>query len=397
MPATRLEVADIFRRYGDDYRERYPLSYQQRRVMRAIELCRTEALGGHLWVCDDCGAEVPLYNSCGNRHCPKCQCLDKERWLEARARDVLPVSYFHVVFTVPHTLNALFRGNPRRLYGLLFKASSETLAQIAADPRHLGARIGFLGILHTWSSTLTFHVHTHYVVPAGGLSPDGDRWIHGPERFLLPVKILSKVFRGKFLDFFEQAYRKRELALTGPLEELQHPVLFEDLIDQLYRHNWVVYAKEPFAGPEKVLQYLARYTHRVAISNDRVLAIDDDQITFRYKDYARGGAWRTMSLEPTEFIRRFLQHVLPRGFVRIRYFGLLANRSRKENLQRGRTLLRAQPPPEPAKAERETWLELVHRLTGRDPARCPRCGEGSLQRHRELPRIDDVARPRGPP
>ncbi len=396
MGATSLEVAEVFRRFGDEYRETYKLTYQQRRVMRAIELCRTAALGGHLHVCDKCGAEIPLYNSCGNRHCPKCQCLDKQRWLEARARDVLPVEYFHVVFTVPHALNPLFRGNPRLLYGLLFRASSETLAQIAADPRHLGARIGFLGILHTWSSTLAYHVHTHYVVPAGGLSPDGDRWIHGPAGFLLPVEILSQVFRGKFIDFLEQTYRTRELVLDGPLEELRHPVLFDDLIRSLYRHDWVVYAKAPFAGPEKVLEYLARYTHRVAISNDRLLAIDDDEIVFRYKDYAQGGVQRTMGLPPTEFIRRFLQHVLPRRFVRIRYRGLLANRSRKANLERARTLLEVQPPPEPASVEREPWQDLLQRLTGVDPVRCPKCGKGTLHRHHELPK-DDFAPARGPP
>lgn len=395
MAAASLEVADIFRRFGEDYRETHDLTYQQRRVMRAIELCRTEVLGGHLWICDQCGTEVPLYNSCGNRHCPKCQCLDKERWLEARARDVLPVGYFHEVFTVPDTLHPLFRGNPRQLYGLLFKASSETLAQIAADPRHLGARIGFLGILHTWGSTLVFHPHIHYVVPAGGLSPDGDRWVHSPARFLLPVKVLSEVFRGKFVDFLEQAWRQRKLELEGPLEPLRHPVLFEDLIDQLYRHDWVVYSKEPFASPQKVLEYLARYTHRVAISNDRLLAIEDDQIVFRYRDYAQGGAWRTMGLEPMKFIRRFLQHVLPHRFVRIRYFGLLANRTRKADLERARTLLQAQP-PEPATAERELWEAFLHRLTGIDPVRCRRCGEGTLHRHHKLPK-DDFAPSRGPP
>jgi hypothetical protein len=395
MGVTSLEVAEIFRRYGDDYREIFALTYQQRRVMRAIELCRTEALGGHLYVCDQCAAGIPIFNSCGNRHCPKCQSIDKERWLEARARDVLPVGYFHVVFTVPDTLHALFRGNPRLLYGLLFKASSETLAQIAADPRHLGARIGFLGILHSWGSTLAYHPHVHYVVPAGGLSPDSERWIHSPSRFLLPVEILSAVFRGKFVDFLQRAWRQKKLELDGPLEQLRHPVLFEDLIDQLYRHNWVVYAKEPFAGPEKVLHYLARYTHRVAISNDRLLAIDDDQVVFRYKDYAQGGVWRPMSLAPTEFIRRFMQHVLPRRFVRIRYFGLLANRTRKADLERARTLLKVQA-PEPATAEREPWQEFLHRLTGTDPARCPRCGEGTLHRHHELPK-DDFAPQRGPP
>ncbi len=393
MGATSLEVADIFRRYGDDYRECHSLSYQQRRVMRAIELCRTKTLGGHLWVCDECEAEVPLYNSCGNRHCPKCQCLDKQRWLEARLRDVLPVEYFHVVFTIPHSLLPLCRGNPRTLYDLLFQASKETLLQIAADPQHLGARIGFLGILHTWSSLLALHPHVHYVVPAGGLSPDGDRWIHTPTRFLLPVDVLSAVFRGKFVDFLKHAYLHRKLALDGPLEPLRHPVLFEDLIDQLYRHNWVVYAKAPFAGPEKVLEYLARYTHRVAISNDRLLALEDDHVVFRYKDYAHGGTWDTQRLPVSEFIRRFLQHVLPHRFMRIRYYGLLANRSRRDNLERARTALQV---PAPADAEPEAWHQIVRRLTGVDPRRCPRCQHGRLHRDRKLPK-DDSGSPRGPP
>ncbi len=333
-------------------------------------------------------------NSCGNRHCPKCQCLEKERWLEARLRDVLPVEYFHVVFTVPHSLLPLFRGNPKTLYDLLFQASKETLLQIAADPEHLGARIGFLGILHTWSSILALHPHVHYVVPAGGLSPDGQRWIQAPTRFLLPVAVLSEVFRGKFIDFLRRAYLTRKLVLDGPLEQLRHPVLFEDLIDQLYRHNWVVYAKAPFAGPEKVLQYLARYTHRVAISNDRLLELENDHVVFRYKDYARGATWHTICLPATEFIRRFLQHVLPHRFMRIRYYGLLANRSRRDNLERARTAL--QVPSPAANAKPEPWHQILRRLTGVDPRRCPRCGQGRLHRDRELPN-DVSGSPRGPP
>lgn len=383
--SARLEVADIFRDYGAAYRQRHPLSDQQRRVMHAIEVCRTSALGGHLYVCDKCHAELPVYNSCGNRHCPKCQSLDKLKWIEARARDLLPVDYFHPVFTVPDILHPFFLANQKTLYDMLFLASKETLLQIGADPKHLGAMIGAIGVLHTWGSDMAYHPHTHFIVPGGGLSPDRDRWVASPPKFLLHVAVLSEVFRGKFIDFFERAYRTSQLQLHGALQEFRHPIRFEGLIDQLRAKSWVVYCKPPFAGPEKVLHYLARYTHRVAISNERLIEVDDDHVIFRYKDYARGGIWATRRLSVEEFIRRFLQHVLPRRFVRIRYFGLLGNRYRRENLERARTLLNAEP-PEDVVAEDETRQETLERLTGEDPSRCPKCGQGRLRLCREFPR-----------
>ncbi|MCP5066038.1 MAG: IS91 family transposase [bacterium] len=328
---------------------------------------------------------VELYITCGNRHCTKCQALDKEKWIEARARDLLPVEYFHPVFTVPDTLHPFFRANQKTLYDMLFRASRETLLQIGADPKHLGARIGCIGVLHTWGSDLSFHPHTHFIVPGGGISPDRQRWVACPPKFFLPVEVLSEVFRGKFIDFLKRAHRTSELELHGDLQEYRHPVRFDDLIRELYAKSWVVYCKPPCAGPEKVLEYLARYTHRVAISNERLIAIDDDHVVFRFKDYAQGGKWDTRRLSAEEFIRRFLQHVLPRNFFRIRYFGLLGNRYRAENLERARTLLNAEP-PEPIAPEGETRQEMLERLTGVDPTQCPKCSQGRLKHSRELPR-----------
>ena len=290
MEPQRIELADIFRRFGQEYRRNHPLSEQQLDVMHAIELCRTPLLGGHPYACDHCGNEIVLYNSCRNRHCPKCQTLDKEKWLEARRRDLLPVPYFHVVFAPPHNLQPLFRGNQTNLYNMLFTASKQTLLQIAADPKHLGAKIGFSGILHTWSSDLAYHPHIHYIVPAGGLTPAGDRWVPANPNFLLPIQVLSAVFRGKFVDFLRQAYHTNQLDLNGPLQNLQHPVCFLDLIDQLYAKNWIVYSKAPFSEPDHVLKYLARYTHRIAVSNNRLIRLDDDRVLFRYKDYKDGAA-----------------------------------------------------------------------------------------------------------
>ena len=395
--SSRLEVADIFRDYGPDYRQRHRLSDQQRRVMHAIEVCRTATLGGHLYVCDECHAEVPVYNSCGNRHCPKCQALDKAKWVEARSRDLLPVEYFHPVFTVPDTLHSLFRANQKTLYDMLFRASKETLLQIGADPKHLGAKIGAIGVLHTWGSDMAFHPHTHFIVPGGGLSSTQDRWVSSPPKFLLHIEVLSEVFRGKFIDFLERAYRTSQLRLNGGLQGFRHPIRFEGLVDQLYAKNWVVFCKPPFAGPEKVLEYLARYTHRVAISNERLIEMDDDHVVFRFKDYARDGVWSTRRLSAEEFIRRFLQHVLPRRFVRIRYFGLLGNRYRRENLERARTLLKVEP-LEPVAPEGETRQEMLERLTGVEPTRCSKCSQGRLKLCREYPRPrSSIPSTRAPP
>ncbi len=333
------EVADVFRQYAEPYLARCGASPQQRRVVRDIQACRTAALGGHVDACDRCGHEAISYNSCRNRHCPKCQGPARARWLDARAAELLPVPYFHVVFTLPGVLAPLALQNPAVVYNALFGSVAATLSEVAANPRRLGARIGFLTVLHTWGQNLMHHPHIHCVVPAGGLSPDGTRWIPGRADFFLPVRVLSRVFRGKFIDLLKAALRRGELQFHGNLKPLATPAAMERLLDESVRNEWVVYAKPPFGGPAQVLKYLARYTHRVAISNGRLLALTDGRVTFRWKDYANGNRKGTMTLAATEFIRRFLMHVMPRSFVRIRYYGFMANRGRAENLARCRRLL----------------------------------------------------------
>lgn len=342
-----LEVADIVRSYGTAFVERHRrwLTFLHLKVLRAIAACRTAALGGHLRQCDGCGQQAISYNSCLNRHCPKCQGAARQLWLAQRSAELLPVPYYHVVFTLPHLLAPLALQNKALVYGMLFRTAAETLLQIAADPQHLGAEIGFLGVLHTWGQTLLHHPHVHCVVPGGGLSADHRRWIACSEKFFLPVKVLSPVFRGKFLDTLERAFRKHQLILAGQLAPLQSPELFAALLDTAAHRNWVVYAKRPFAGPAQVLTYLSRYTHRIAIANSRLISIADGRITFRWRDYAHGCQTRTMTLDADEFLRRFLLHVLPAGFVRIRYFGLLANRHRTQFLQLCRSHLHAASPP----------------------------------------------------
>lgn len=381
---SNLEVAHIFRLYGEEYRQEHRLSRPQLRAMRAIEICRTAALGGHVDECEQCGARTISYNSCRNRHCPKCQSLDKERWLEQRRGELLPVPYFHVVFTVPHELNPLALVNPKWFYDLLFASASQTLLEIAADPKHLGGRIGVLAVLHTWSQTLELHPHLHCIVPGGGLSLDGQRWVptSRPDYFL-PVQVLAALFRGKFLAGVKAAHKAGQLILP---DSLQDPASFQALLDRLYPKTWVVYSKPPFGSPEQVLAYLARYTHRVAISNPRLVRLDDDRVTFAYKDYSQGGRAREMTLPAEEFIRRFLLHVLPESFVRIRYFGLLSNRHRKRNLARCRELLAGELLAEmETTAAPEDWRARLMRLTGRDPTVCPVCGQGHLRRIEELP------------
>ena len=315
MSRPAVEVADVLHAQGQHFLEQHPwLSVQQRTVLRARARCRTAALGGHLDQCDACGHRALSYNSCRNRHCPKCQAQARERWLAARARELLDVSYVHVVFTLPHTLLPLCRRNAVLLYTLLFRASAATLLEVAASPRHLGAAIGFLSILHTWGQTLVRHPHVHCVVPAGGLSADHQRWIRPKSTsFFLPVPVLRRVFRGKFVEALRHAYTRGELDLAGATASLRNPARWRTFVDALFRTEWVVYAKPAFGGPEAVLRYLGRYTHRVAISNHRLIAFDGDRVTFRWKDYAHGGQWRTMTLTAMEFLRRFVQHVLPRG------------------------------------------------------------------------------------
>jgi hypothetical protein len=393
-----LELADIFRLHGEEFRRQNlsRLSGSQLRVLSAIEKCRTASLGGHLWQCDECGTQKISYNSCRNRHCPKCQRLDKERWLEERRSELLPVPYFHLVFTLPHELNAFAQAHPQWLYDLLFRCASATLLEIAADPKHLGAKIGILAVLHTWSQKLTLHPHLHCIVPGGGLSVDG-RWVWSRKRFFLPVRVLARLFRGKVLAALKEAYQAGELDLQGPLASYQDAGTFADLLSALYAKSWVVYSKPPFGGPEQVLAYLARYTHRVAITNQRLVRLEGDDVVFTWKDYSHDGVQREMSLPAGEFIRRFLLHVLPDRFVRIRYYGLLANRRRQENLSLCRRLLKHKPIPKTLLAAESSWQELLQKITGVDPTLCPACGQDRLHLLQAVPPSRDHQHSARPP
>ena len=346
----RLEVADIFRAHGPTWRdaEQGHFSLGQLKVMSAIEQCRSAALGGHALRCSACDEPQIAYNSCRNRHCPKCQSSAAQRWLEARRADLLPVEYYHVVFTLPAPISAIAYTNKEIIYGLLFDIAAETLRTIAADPKHLGARIGATLVLHTWGSALTHHPHVHGIVPGGGLALDEDRWVACKPGFFLSVRVLSRLFRRRFLEELHNAHRGGQLKFFGEHAQLCDPAHFTDWLAPLRQCEWVVYAKRPFAGPEAVLAYLSRYTHRVAISNSRLVALDDRGVTFRWKDYRSKGAtrYKTMSLSTEEFMRRFLLHVLPSGFHRIRHYGLLANARRKHNIATARDLLQ-QPAPTP--------------------------------------------------
>lgn len=385
MSRPAVEVADILRAQGNRFLDRHEKSFgfQQLKAFRAIQRCRTAALGGHLDTCTRCGYQAAIsYNSCRNRHCPKCQTQARERWLAARERDLLATEYFHVVFTVPHELNVLALDNPRLFYDLLFRASAETLLEVAADPKHLGAEIGLISILHTWGQNLLLHPHVHCVIPSGGLSSDHERWLHPRYPFFLPVKVLSRVFRGKFCAGLKRLCRRKRICCTGPASALADPKQFRQLPRRMHRQDWVVYAKPAFGGPLQVLRYLGRYTHRVAISNHRLLAFDGEQVTFRWKDYAHGGKQRKMSLAATEFLRRFFLHVLPKGFVRIRHFGFLANRFRASHMplcRRALAITSAEPvPSSSATPSCSTWhcprcgaaMLVTRRLTAQDISRC---------------------------
>jgi Putative transposase/Transposase zinc-binding domain len=341
MKRPAVEVADILRAQGSRFLERYRsgLSFQQLKAIRAIQDCRTAALGGHIDACPKCGHQAVSYNSCRNRNCPKCQAQARDQWVAARERELLATSYFHVVFTVPHELNGLAFQNQRAFYNLLFSSAAETCLEVAANPEHLGAHIGILSVLHTWGQNLLHHPHIHCVIPAGGLSPDGTHWVHPRYTFFLPLEVLRKVFRGKFTDGLKRLYRSRKLRCAGPAAVLSEPRQFAALLRRLHRPKWVVYVKPSLGGPLQVLRYLGRYTHRVAISNHRLLAFEGERVSFRWKDYAHGGKQRKMTLLAVEFLRRFLLHVLPKGFVRIRQFGFLANRFRARNLTLCRQLL----------------------------------------------------------
>lgn len=387
-PRGHPELADLFRAFGD---ELTGLTGQQRRVVAAITSCRTAALGGHVRECDGCGHSEISYNSCRDRHCPKCQALDRVRWQEDRARDLLPVPYFHLVFTVPHSLHDIFREYPELAFGLLFRTdrsgrpldappaaklrrsakAADTVLEVAANPENLGARTGMTAVLHTWTKTLLFHPHVHMIVPGGGLDPEGTRWVSSKRDFFLPVRILSVVFRGKLLAAIEKAVAK------GDVDGTVRGVKVARLLGKAARRKWVVYSKPPFAGPEQVLSYLGRYTHRIAIGNERIVSTDGDQVTFAYRDRAHGDQRKLMTLPATAFLRRFLLHVLPKGLVRIRHYGFLANSVRRERVELCRKLLGVSDPP-PAVPPEETWDQLLLRVTGQDVLACPKCARGRM-------------------
>jgi len=365
----RAELADIFRQHGESYRKTHFLPASHKKVMRAVSVCRTQELGGHLKQCDSCGFEHPAYNSCRNRHCPKCQSLAKAKWLEKQTSELLPVGYFHLVFTLPHVLNGLILAHKKIVLALLFKAVSETLLQFGQ--RRFGATVGITAVLHTWDQTLKDHFHLHCLVPAGALSLDQRRWIGARPNFLFPVKALSRVFRGKFLDRLERTCEKGKLpAASQGLKELR-------------KQSWVVYAKKPFGSPKTVLDYLGRYAHRVALSNDRILQVENGEVTLSYRDRKDGDREKTLILDAHEFIRRFLLHILPDGFMRIRHFGFLANRSKKRALAQCRRLLKmdAALPQNP----KESAKDLLLRITGVDLSRCPSCHNGTMIVVGELP------------
>jgi Putative transposase/Transposase zinc-binding domain len=368
MNRPPFEVADIIRQYGNSFiaKNRSWLTWLHLRVLYAIEFCRTATLGGHLDRCSRCSYEAISYNSCRNRHCPKCQTNARDKWLAERSKELLPVSYVHVVFTLPHELSWLALQNKKVVYDLLFRTSAATLLEVAADPKHLGAEVGFLSVLHTWGQNLQHHPHIHCVIPSGGLSLDHQRWIRPRYPFFLPVKVLSRVFRGKFVAGLKRTFRQGKLVFPGSLQPLAREKAFHAFLRPLFRQDWVVYAKRPFGGPEHVLHYLARYTHRVAISNHRLLSVADGKVTFRWKDYAHGGKQRKMTVTAEEFLRRFMLHILPRRFVRIRFSGYLANRRRKQLLPLCQQLLEDNPPQRSETCTNEpkppaAWL-------------CPHCG-----------------------
>jgi hypothetical protein len=377
-------VAEIFRRHGEAYRRAYAghLGLTERRVMSAIELCRTAALGGHVEHCADCGLVRIAYNSCRNRHCPKCQGLARAAWLAERQAELLPVPYFHVVFTLPAAAAEIAFQNKATVYAILFRAAAETLCTIAANPRHLGAEIGVVAVLHTWGQNLQHHPHVHCVVPAGGLSPDGTRWVACRPGFFLPVRVLSRFFRRLFLEKLRTAFDAGDLGFYGDLAGLADQAGFERRLDELRQLEWVVYAKPPFGHPDQVLAYLGRYTHRVAIANSRLVSLEQGQVSFRWRDYRRHGKAKMMTLAASEFIRRFLLHTLPDGFHRIRHYGFLANGHRRAKLVHCRQLLAAPTPESPTPAD---YRERYRQLTGRSLDLCPCCG-GTMVLLGPLPR-----------
>lgn len=377
------EIADVFNQYGQAYIDKHNLSQEEIKVINSISSCRTSKLGGYVDVCDSCGHLRISYNSCRNRHCPKCQGLLKEKWIEDRKKDLLPIQYYHIVFTIPNDLNDLALRNKNEMYSLLFKASAETLKELASDPKHLGANIGFISVLHTWGQNLMDHPHIHCIVTGGGLSLNNKKWISSKKNFFIPVKVISSLFRGKFMYYLKRKYYNNKLVFPSKINSLQKESNFQKLVDILYDKDWVVFSKPSFKNPKFVIEYLGRYTNKVAISNNRIINMDNGKVSFKYKDYSDNNKTKFMTLDAFEFIRRFLLHVLPKRFVRIRYYGLLSNRFRKENLKLSRFLLNVFTDSDylPAK---ESWQEMLFRLTGKDLSICPECGKGKMIRKNDL-------------
>lgn len=384
-PRPAYEVADVFRQYGAAYREQHPLPREHQRVMTAIERCRTAALGGHLEQCDHCGHQRPVYNSCRNRHCPKCQGLARAGWLADRQAELLPIGYFHNVFTLPHELNDLLAANPRVLYNLLFHSAAATLQAFAADPQFgLGGQLGFTAVLHTWDQKLLYHVHLHCVIAGGALAQDGSRWLPARHNYLFPVRELSRAFRDRYLEGVRRAFAQEQLVFPGRLAAWAEPTAFTAFLEPLAAKDWVVYSQPPFGGPATVLEYLSRYTHRVAISNSRLRAIDDGWVTFTYRHRRDHNRQKELTLTAAEFMRRFLLHVTPPGLCRMRHYGFLSNRVKEQQLPRCRTLLGQAEAPEATLPLAAAALLL--RLTGQDVTRCPQCAQGRMVRVELLPK-----------
>ena len=379
-----FELADVFRLYGDSYRQSNSLPYEKIKVMHRIEVCRTAQLGGHIQQCDQCGFEQIAYNSCRDRHCPKCQCLVKEQWLNDRKQELLPCGYFHFVFTLPHDLNPMVLCNKKITLQILFTSVSETLQAFARDPQwRLEGQLGFIAVLHTWSQTLMDHFHLHCLIPAGVLSFKKDKWKPATESFLFRIQSLAKAFKKRFLQNLQTAYQNQEIIFPGNTAKYQPQKEFEKLIKSLKKLQWIAYAKRPFAGPQQVLEYLGRYTHRVAILNHRIVSIDNGKVSFTYRDRERNSEIKVMTLNAHEFIRRFLLHVLPMGFVKIRYFGFLSHKNKKQAI----TLIRKfiDPDAELPEKIKETIFEMMLRLTGTDISCCPKCGKGKMKVIKKLP------------
>ena len=380
------EIADIFDRYGDQYRQNNSISCDQAKVVRHIQTCRTAALGGHVEQCNECGYQKNAYNSCRDRHCPKCQTMTKERWLNDRKAELLPCGYFHLVFTLPHTLNPIVLNNKKIMLAILFAVVNESLQAFAKDPQwRLNGQLGMVAVLHTWSQTLVDHFHIHCLVPAGALSPTKDKWNPARKSFLFRIKSLAKEYRKRYLQRLKKAYQQKKIIFPGKTEALGSQQAFAEMTKKLAETEWIAYAKRPFAGPEQVLEYLGRYTHRIAISNNRLVDIDNGRITFTYRDRKNNNEKKTMQLDAHEFIRRFLLHVLPKGFMKIRYFGFLSNIKKKECIQRIRQLLESKEGT--LEQIKETVQEIMQRVTGVDITCCPKCQKGKMITIKELPKV----------